>query len=82
MDKMSQYMFVAALISVGIATVTYVVHAFASRRALVGATDLGSGVGVFTMERSGLPELGGYATTLAVLGLVFLTYSHSSRERS
>jgi cytochrome c-type biogenesis protein CcsB len=78
-EKMSEYTFLAALISVAFATVVYIVHAFASRRTLVAAS---AGAGVRTMSTNGtssLPELGGYGTTLSALGLAFLTLSLIAR---
>ena len=73
MDKMSQYSFVAAFISVAIATVLYIVYAFAARRQL-SAAGSGNGTGTVALA-SGRSELGSYGTTLATLGFVFLTLS-------
>lgn len=80
MDKMSQYSFVAALISIALATILYVLFAFATRRAVVAATASAGGISgtdlpVAGTRFGGLRELGGYGTTLAALGFAFLTFS-------
>ncbi len=73
MDKMAQYSFVAAFISVAIAAVLYFVNTFATRRQLAAAG--AGGDRTVTVATRGRSELGSYGTTLAALGLAFLTLS-------
>jgi len=80
MEKMSQYTYIAAFVSVAVASVVYIAYAFASRRAVVAVgAGAGSGTQVVSTREGGLPELGGYGTTLAALGFAFLTLSLISR---
>ncbi len=80
MDKMSQYTFLAALVSVALAALVYLVYTFAPRRSVV-AVGAGAGSGTHTVapREGGLPELGGYGTTMAALGFAFLTLSLIAR---
>jgi cytochrome c-type biogenesis protein CcsB len=80
MDKMWQYTFVAGLASVALAAVVYIVYAFASRRTTVAlGAGAGGGVRAISTREGGMPELGGYGTTLAALGFGFLTLSLIAR---
>lgn len=76
MFKMSQYMFVAAFISLGLATVMYLWYAFARvrREALAYAGASASG-GQVTGTAFGPTAVGKYATMMAANGLAFLTLS-------
>lgn len=80
MEKMSQYTFLAALVSVALAAVIYVVYTLAPRRSVV-AVGAGAGAGGHTVStrEGGLPELGGYGTTMAALGFAFMTLSLIAR---
>jgi cytochrome c-type biogenesis protein CcsB len=80
MEKMSQYTFIAGFVSIAVATVIYIVYAFAARRSVVAVgAGAGSGTQSVSSREGGLPELGGYATTMAALGFAFMTLSLISR---
>jgi cytochrome c-type biogenesis protein CcsB len=75
MSKMSEYAFVAALLSTGLALLTYLAYAFsgvrAARMQTAGAPARAGGIGLMVGMRTA--AIGKYATILSWLSLVFLS---------
>ncbi|MDO8484897.1 MAG: cytochrome c biogenesis protein CcsA [Candidatus Limnocylindrales bacterium] len=77
MFKMSEYSFIAGVISVGLALGCYVIAFVAARvmRQRTALAGVGTGGGTIGVDRRGGVNLGAYGTLLVYLALAFLTAS-------